>query len=148
MTGAHARSFSLAWFGDAGDTPVAELMAVAEERAARWLRERGFEPLWLYPIPGPDGVTVRAFYVKEATTVVRAIPTRPVGGKTRHWEHLVAANAAARAHRSLVAGVRVCPAEGCWHVGGDQGGMCRPCREAEKRRSASEGRAGAHPHKD
>ena len=91
-----SRTFSLAWFGDAGDTPVAELMAVAEERAARWLRERGFEPLWLYPIPGPDGVTVRAFYVKEATTVVRAIPTRPVGGKTRHWDHLVAANAAAQ----------------------------------------------------
>ena len=143
-----SRSFSLAWFGDAADTPVAELMAVAEERAARWLRERGFEPLWLYPIPGPDGVTVRAFYVKEATTVVRAIPTRPVGGKTRHQEHLVAANAAARSRVSLVAGVRECPAEKYWHVGGDQNSMCRPCREAEKRRSASEGRAGAHPHKD
>ena len=51
----HAKSFEARYFGDAGNTPVAELMAVAEERAARWLRERGFEPLWLYPIPDAAG---------------------------------------------------------------------------------------------
>ena len=65
--------------------------------------------------------------------VSRSIPARPKGGRTRHWAHLVAANHAATRRVSLVPGVVECPADGCWHVAGDRGGLCRACRDQARR---------------
>ena len=136
------------YFGDAGDADTAELMRFAARRARVAIRESGRVPVWTYPIAGPEGITVRALTVPSGPPARSPIPPRPKGGRTRHWAHLAEAATAARSHASLVPGLVECPTEGCWHVAGDKGGMCRPCREAEKRRSASEGRAGVHLRKD